>query len=68
MAIELVVCIQCGEEFEFPLEEQARYAGKGFDLPRRCPACRKHKARPASDGPHHRRKEKKRDYHLKYDN
>ena len=67
MTSEVVVCIQCGGEFEFPSDEKARYAGRGFDMPRRCPACRKHKARPSSDGADRRRNGKKRDYHLKYD-
>jgi hypothetical protein len=67
MEAQFLVCIQCGQEFEFPPEEQARYAERGFDQPRRCPSCRKHKSRPSNPGDSGRRKDgKKRDYHMKY--
>ena len=67
MTVETLSCIQCGREFDFSPEDQQRYAHRGFDLPRRCPACRKHKARGASDDFERRRGVKKRDYRLKYD-
>jgi hypothetical protein len=67
MEMQVFVCIQCGQEFEFPPDDQARYAGRGFDAPRRCPACRKHKSRAVPAGNGRRRDGKKRDYRMKYD-
>lgn len=37
----LVECRECGSGFTLSPEEQSWYAEKGFDLPARCPACRK---------------------------
>jgi hypothetical protein len=41
----LMVCIQCEEEFEFSVLEQKKYEDRGYDIPKRCPSCRKHKSR-----------------------
>lgn len=40
-----VVCVQCDDEFEFTIADQVRYARKGFEAPKRCPICRKHKSK-----------------------
>jgi len=45
MQNEWIVCIQCDTEFEYDVEEQARHAQMGYDMPRRCPTCRKHKTK-----------------------
>ena len=42
-------CIQCGEEFELVEEEARRLEAKGFDLPKRCPSCRKKKNKTIED-------------------
>jgi hypothetical protein len=38
-------CIQCQNEFEFTIAEQEYHAQMGFDAPKRCPYCRKHKSK-----------------------
>ena len=45
METKWIVCLQCETEFEFDASEQRRYAEKGYDDPRRCPSCRKHKTK-----------------------
>ena len=45
MQSEWIVCVQCDREFEYEISEQARHAEMGYDTPRRCPDCRKHKTR-----------------------
>jgi rubrerythrin len=67
METQFVVCIQCGQEFEFPPDEQARYLDRGFDAPRRCPSCRRKKSKYSGNGPERRRNGKKRDYRMKYE-
>ena len=41
----IILCIQCGEEFEFSIGDQRRYREMNFDDPKRCPDCRKKKAK-----------------------
>lgn len=41
-------CSDCRESFEFTEGEQKFYADKGFQPPRRCPACRLKKKAQAS--------------------
>jgi hypothetical protein len=41
----IMVCIQCEEEFQFSVSEQKKYEDRGYDIPKRCPSCRKHKSR-----------------------
>ena len=36
-------CIQCQNEFEYTAIEQEYHERMGFDDPKRCPYCRKHK-------------------------
>jgi hypothetical protein len=45
METKLLTCIQCNAEFEFTVSEQRYYREKGFDMPKRCPVCRKHKSK-----------------------
>jgi hypothetical protein len=39
----ILECIQCENEFEYTVSEQEYYERMGFDDPKRCPYCRKHK-------------------------
>jgi hypothetical protein len=41
MKDKTIQCIQCNESFVFSVEEQVRFASKGFTDPRRCRECRK---------------------------
>jgi len=43
-------CIQCGTEFVFSGQERERCMAKGFGMPRRCPECRKKKAKGMETG------------------
>jgi hypothetical protein len=45
MESQWIVCVQCEMEFEFDEAEQLRHADLGFDVPRRCSSCRKHKSK-----------------------
>ncbi|MBW1781679.1 MAG: zinc-ribbon domain containing protein [Deltaproteobacteria bacterium] len=40
-----LICIQCGTPFIFSSGEQARFRALDFASPRRCPDCRKRKAK-----------------------
>ena len=42
---EWIVCVQCDTEFEYNVIEQTRHYEMGYDTPRRCPDCRKHKTK-----------------------
>jgi hypothetical protein len=44
-----VSCVQCGNQFILTSHEQERLIVRGFDIPKRCPDCRKHKSRNAHD-------------------
>lgn len=35
-----LACIECKKDFEFSQDEQAFYADKGFNNPKRCKPCR----------------------------
>lgn len=68
-----LTCIQCGTEFIFSVEEQERFAVRGFGAPKRCPACRDRKQKLFGDngesgrrkGPKDwRRKSKTDNYHF----
>ena len=45
MESEWIVCVQCNDEFEFSCIDQVRYERKGFEPPKRCPSCRRHKSK-----------------------
>ena len=55
-----LTCIQCDDLFEFTATEQDRYDRLGFDAPRRCPNCRRHKfkASPVPQGKRFKEKRK----------
>lgn len=38
-----IECKDCGENFTVSAKEQEWYYDKGFELPKRCPRCRKNK-------------------------
>jgi DNA-directed RNA polymerase subunit RPC12/RpoP len=42
----IILCIQCGAEFEFSIGDQLRHRKMNFDDPKRCPDCRKKKLKP----------------------
>lgn len=65
--LESLVCIQCGNEFELSRLNLSKLAARGFDLPKRCPDCRRHKAQHLVDENPRRRRDKKKHYHQKYD-
>jgi hypothetical protein len=43
MKDKVITCVQCGNPFVFAVAEQARLHKLGFDIPKRCPECRKKK-------------------------
>ena len=47
MRDQLITCVQCNTEFRFSAVEQEHYNHKGFNPPKRCPQCRKNKAKLA---------------------
>jgi hypothetical protein len=67
VASEAIECVQCGKEFELSEKDLDQLAARGFDIPKRCPDCRRNKSRYATDDSHRRRRDKKKHYHNKYD-
>jgi len=63
----ILACIQCQENFEFTIDEQEKFEQRGFDLPRRCPQCRKHKSRDIEHPEPRNPKNKKKHYRQKFD-
>jgi len=49
MKDKALVCIQCGSPFVFSSAEQTRFLALDFASPRRCPECRKKKAKSIED-------------------
>jgi len=45
---QTIYCIQCDNPFTFTEAERYRLNSRGFDAPRRCPDCRKHKQKSAN--------------------
>ena len=39
-SVKQIVCMDCGEVFEFTVSEQEFYAKNGFQEPKRCKKCR----------------------------
>ena len=35
-----LVCVECGESFQFSADDQRYHEEKGYTEPKRCPACR----------------------------
>lgn len=67
MNVEILQCIQCERYFEFSKVEQERCASRGFDPPKRCPECRRHRQPMESEETASRRGQKKRRQHRKDD-
>ena len=64
-------CIQCQSEFEYSVVEQEYHERMGFDDPKRCPFCRKHKIKVADSNRKDSRYRKqltriKQDYQFEY--
>jgi hypothetical protein len=62
----IILCIQCGAEFEFSIVDQLRYRKMNFDDPKRCPACRKRKSR-LTDFQDKKFNNRKKSYQVKYE-
>lgn len=60
-------CIQCEEDFEFSIYEQQKYNQKGFDLPLRCPQCRKNKAKKSGVEEKRKPRDKRKNYRPRSD-
>ena len=67
MADTTITCIQCDTDFEFSEKDQEKYDRMGFDYPRRCPACRKHKSGSSDHNEKRLHKNKKKHFRRKYD-
>lgn len=55
----IIKCIQCGHDFIFTASEQRMYKIRNFSNPRRCPECRRKKAK-LEDPPLHNTKNRNR--------
>jgi Zn finger protein HypA/HybF involved in hydrogenase expression len=60
-------CVQCQAEFEISASEMQQLQQRGFDEPRRCPACRRNKSKVAGDREYQKRHDKKKHYRMKYE-
>lgn len=65
--MQTLTCVQCGNDFEFSDTHRNKLDSRGFDAPKRCPVCRKHKNKTAMDENDQRRRDKKKHYRMKYD-
>ena len=65
MKSKFVECVQCEEIFEFTVKEQERCSQMGFDAPRRCHQCRKHKSRDGENDGWKSARGKKRNHRSK---
>ena len=48
MRDKIIACAQCENEFVFTKAEQEYYQKMGFDEPKRCADCRRHKLKSES--------------------
>jgi len=63
----IITCVQCEADFEFTDNEQEKFRQRGFDIPLRCPQCRKKKCRKEGERSEIRKiRDKKKHYRLKY--
>ncbi|HHP7233839.1 MAG TPA: zinc-ribbon domain containing protein [Desulfobacterales bacterium] len=60
-----IVCIQCDREFELDDQQQEHLHSMGFDLPKRCPECRKRKSKAVKMARHP--DDKKKHFRMKYE-
>lgn len=49
MEDRVIRCVQCDSDFEFSRLEQRLFFEKGFDMPKRCPECRRNKKSERED-------------------
>ncbi len=63
----VITCVQCQEDFEFTVDEQKKFAQRGFDTPLRCPQCRKHKSRDVEPDEYRKPKDRKKNFRQKFD-
>ncbi|MFH1991287.1 MAG: zinc-ribbon domain containing protein [Pseudomonadota bacterium] len=63
----ILTCIQCNTDFEFGAGEQQKYQERGFDVPLRCPQCRKNKYRDSEHQERRKFKDKKKHHRFKFD-
>lgn len=63
----VITCIQCKEDFDFSIEEQEKLEKRGFDVPLRCPRCRKNKSRNLHNEKERKFKGKKKRHRMKFD-
>jgi len=69
MRDKTIECSQCHNEFDFTVSEQIYYSKMGFDEPKRCSDCRKHKIKTDPDkNPKINNKNKKKHFRQKYEN
>ena len=69
MKDKIIMCIQCERPFAVTAEEQTRLQERGFDIPRRCPGCRKNKAKKGQSVDNRRKNKmlkKKKDWGRRY--
>lgn len=45
-----ITCADCGQEFTVSEEEAKWYKDKGFEMPKRCPDCRKKRRHARNTG------------------
>ncbi|MBN1847656.1 MAG: zinc-ribbon domain containing protein [Deltaproteobacteria bacterium] len=60
MKDDILYCIQCNKPFTLPHDERDKILERGFSLPRRCPDCRRHKAKMREPDDRWKRKDQKR--------
>lgn len=60
MRDQTIFCIQCDNPFTFTVAEQKRVNSLGFDAPKRCSECRKHKQKSANSETGRRKRGSKR--------
>ena len=63
MRDKIVTCIQCDNTFILTAEEQKKLLDRGFSLPKRCPECRRKKAKIHELDERRKTKGKKRESH-----
>ena len=55
-----LICVQCGNQFVLSAREREKLLERGFDLPKRCPDCRRNKYRDFKDDSEERGQKKKK--------
>ena len=60
MKDQIRTCIQCESEFVVTAAEKEKLLSKGFDIPKRCHACRKNKMKSTKDGDIRGQRDKKK--------